>query len=220
MIPHRTILGSAAFLAAALLLALAPARAQTTTGSIVPDYPPPPAAPPAYAAPPPAQTQTAPAAFGFDEIVATGHQVFGEVSQGLAALVERAVSQYGLPNGYIVGEEASGAFIGGARYGEGILYTKNAGSHRVYWQGPSLGLDVGATGSRVMMMVYNLPSVEAIYNRYVGVNGSAYVVAGLGMTVLSRDGIYVVPVVSGIGARLGVNFGYLKFTAQPTWNPF
>ncbi|HET7716495.1 MAG TPA: DUF1134 domain-containing protein [Bauldia sp.] len=163
---------------------------------------------------------SAPSAFAFDEIVATGHHVFGEFTQGFAAIVERAMSSYGLPNGYIIGEEASGAIIGGARYGEGVLYTRNAGQHRVYWQGPSLGLDVGASGSRVMMMIYNLPSVEAIYNRYVGVNGSAYVVAGLGMTALSRDGIYVVPVVSGVGARLGVNFGYLKFTSQPTWNPF
>ncbi len=71
-----------------------------------------------------------------------------------------------------------------------------------------------------MMLVYNLPSVEAMYDRFVGVNGSAYVVAGIGMTVLGRNGVYVAPIVSGVGARLGVNFGYLKFTAQPTWNPF
>ena len=144
----------------------------------------------------------------------------GEFTQGFAAIVERAVSRYGLPNGYIVGEEAGGALIGGARFGEGTLYTRNAGTYRVYWQGPSLGLDIGANGNRVMMMVYNLPAVTAMYNRFVGVNGSAYVVAGLGMTVLSRDRIYVVPVVSGVGARLGFNFGYLKFTTQKTWNPF
>ena len=93
-------------------------------------------------------------------------RVFGEFTQAFAAIVERAVSSYGLPNGYIVGEEAGGALIGGVRYGEGILYTRNAGQHRVYWQGPSLGFDIGANGNRVMMMVYNLPSVEAIYNRY------------------------------------------------------
>jgi hypothetical protein len=169
----------------------------------------------------PAQAPTSvPSTFAFDEVVASGQRVFGEFTQGFAAIVERAVSRYGLPNGYIVGEEASGAIIGGARYGEGVLYTRNAGQYRIYWQGPSLGLDLGASGSRVMMMIYNLPSVEAIYNRYAGVNGSAYVVAGLGMTALSRDGVYVVPVVSGVGARLGVNFGYLKFTAQQTWNPF
>ena len=167
----------------------------------------------------PAQAPASAPAFAFDEIVATGQQVFGEFTQGFAAIVERAVSSYGLPNGYVVGEEASGAIIGGARYGEGVLYTRNAGSYRVYWQGPSLGLDIGANGNRVMMMVYNLPSVEAIYNRYVGVNGSAYVVAGLGMTALSRDGVYVVPVVSGVGARLGINFGYLKIHDRADLEP-
>lgn len=158
--------------------------------------------------------------FSAAELVEVGHQFFGDVSQGLAGVVEHATSAYGLPNGYIVGQEASGAVVGGARYGEGELYTKNAGQYHVYWQGPSIGLDVGANGDRVMMLIYNLPSVDALFRRYVGVNGSAYVVAGLGMTVLSRNGVYVVPIVSGIGARLGVNFGYLKFTSQPTWNPF
>ncbi len=173
---------------------------------------------PTYDAPPP--TTGAPAPFALNEIVATGNQVFSEFTQGFAAIVERAAGNYGLPNGYVVGEEAGGALIGGVRYGQGTLYTRNAGTYQVYWQGPSLGLDVGAAGNRVMMMVYNLPSVNAIFDRFVGVNGSAYVVAGLGMTVLSKNGIYVVPVVSGVGARLGVNFGYIKFTTRKTWNPF
>ena len=158
--------------------------------------------------------------YSSNEIIDAGHRVFGEVSQGLASIVERAVSGYGLPNGYIVGQEGSGAIVGGVRYGEGTLYTKNAGEHHVYWQGPTVGVDVGANGDRTMMLVYNLPSVDTLYQRYLGVNGSAYVVAGLGMTVLSRRGIYVVPIVSGVGARVGVNFGYLKFTDHPTWNPF
>ena len=106
------------------------------------------------------------------------------------------------------------------RYGNGTLYTKNAGQHRVFFQGPSIGWDFGGDGSRVMMLVYNLPSVSAIYDRFVGVNGSAYLVGGVGMTVLSRGNIYVVPIVSGIGARLGFNVGYLKFTDSQTWNPF
>jgi len=160
------------------------------------------------------------AQYSSNELIDAGHRVFGQVSQGLASIVERAVSSYGLPNGYIVGQEGAGAIVGGVRYGEGVLYTKNAGQHPVYWQGPTLGLDLGANGDRTMMLVYNLPAVETLFQRYVGVNGSAYVVAGLGMTVLSRGDIYVVPIVSGVGARLGVNFGYLKFTDHPTWNPF
>jgi hypothetical protein len=158
--------------------------------------------------------------YSSNELIDAGHRVFGQVSQGLASIVERAVSSYGLPNGYIVGQEGAGAIVGGVRYGEGTLYTKNAGQHHVYWQGPTVGLDLGANGDRTMMLVYNLPSIPTLFQRYAGVNGSAYVVAGLGMTVLSRGDIYVVPIVSGVGARLGVNFGYLKFTDHPTWNPF
>lgn len=158
--------------------------------------------------------------FTVDEIVATGQDFFGNVSSGLATVVERAASNYGLPNGYILGEQGSGAIIGGLRYGQGTLYTRNAGQHPVYWQGPSIGWDFGGEGSRVMMLVYNLPSVGAIYQRFGGVNGSAYLVGGVGMTVLSRGQITIVPIVSGVGARLGVNLGYLKFTDRQTWNPF
>jgi hypothetical protein len=158
--------------------------------------------------------------YSSEELVSTGHRFFGGAAQGLASIVERAVSQYGLPNGYILGQEGSGAIIGGLRYGEGVLNTKNAGQRNVFWQGPSIGPDVGGTGDRVMMLVYNLPAVEALYQRYFGVAGSAHVMAGFGMTVLSRNGIYVVPIISGVGARLGVNLSYLKFTDRPTWNPF
>lgn len=159
------------------------------------------------------------------EMVAAGHQFFGRAAGEIATLMERAISRYGLPNGYIIGEEASGALIGGLRYGEGTLYTKGEGERRVFWQGPSLGWDVGGDGDRTMMLVYDLPAVEAIYRRYAGVNGSAYLVGGLGMTVLAnteegRQPVYVVPIRTGVGARLGINIGYLKFTPQPTWNPF
>ena len=199
------------------------AQAQTNDGSGAapapdPTYTPAPAPPPAAADPAPA-SGAAPV-FTSNELLDAGHRLFGNVSEGLASVVEHAVSKYGLPNGYILGQEGSGAVVGGVRYGEGVLYTRNAGQHKVYWQGPSIGLDVGANGDRTMMLVYNLPSTDAVYRRFLGVNGSAYVVAGFGMTVLGRDGIFVVPIVSGVGARLGVNFGYLKFTDHPTWNPF
>ena len=199
------------------------AQAQTSDGAGAapapdPTYTPAPAPPPAAGDPAPA-SGAAPV-FTSNELLDAGHRLFGNVSEGLASVVEHAVSKYGLPNGYILGQEGSGAVVGGVRYGEGVLYTRNAGQHKVYWQGPSIGLDVGANGDRTMMLVYNLPSTDAVYRRFLGVNGSAYVVAGFGMTVLGRDGIYVVPIVSGVGARLGVNFGYLKFTDHPTWNPF
>ena len=155
-----------------------------------------------------------------NEVVQKGHEFFGSTAGGLAQLIEQAFSRYGLPNGYILGEEGSGAFFGGLRYGEGTLYTKNAGQHRMFWQGPSLGFDVGGDGARTMMLVYNLPSIPALYGRYGGVTGTAYLVGGLGMTVLNKDNTLLVPIKTGVGARLGVNLGYLKLTPMPTWNPF
>ncbi|MDK1490518.1 EipA family protein [Sinorhizobium sp. 7-81] len=167
-----------------------------------------------------AHAQSPNSQYTMQEIVDAGHGFFGETSGGLAKVVERAFERYGLPNGYILGQEGSGAFIAGLTYGEGELYTKNVGQHTVFWQGPSLGLDWGGQGSRAMMLVYNLPSVPALYKRFGGVSGSAYVVAGVGMTVLTDDHVVVVPIRTGIGARLGLNVGYLKLTQQPTWNPF
>jgi hypothetical protein len=168
-----------------------------------------------------AQTGAPPGStYSSNEIVDAGHRFFGTLSRGLAQIVERAGSQFGLPNGYILGQEGGGAFIGGLRFGEGTLYTKNAGDLRVFWQGPSLGWDFGGEGARTMMLVYALPATNAIYQRFPGVDGSAYVVGGLGMTVLTFSSIVVVPIRSGVGLRLGANVGYLKFTDQPTWNPF
>lgn len=155
-----------------------------------------------------------------NELVESGSQFFGSAAQGLASLVERAVSQYGLPNGYILGEDAGGALFAGARYGEGTLNTRNAGQFQVYWQGPSLGFDIGGDGSKVMMLVYNLNQIQDVLGRFGGVNGSAYVLGGFGMTVIKRGDIVMVPIRSGVGARLGLNLGYLNFTSQPTWNPF
>ncbi|MEN3792149.1 DUF1134 domain-containing protein [Fulvimarina sp. MAC3] len=158
--------------------------------------------------------------YSMDEVLRSGHHFFGATSGGLAQLMQQAIQSYGLPNGYILGEEASGAFIGGVRFGEGTLYTKNAGNHRIFWQGPSIGLDAGADGARTMMLVYDLPSVEAIYGRYGGITGTAYLVGGFAMTGLKRGNVMIVPIKTGVGARLGVNIGYLKMTPAPTWNPF
>lgn len=158
--------------------------------------------------------------YSAQEIVDNGHRFFGSTSGGLAQAIETVFSKYGQPNGYVLGEEGSGAFIGGLTYGEGVLYTKNAGDHSVFWQGPSLGIDFGGQGSRIMMLVYNLDSVNSLYTRYGGVAGAAYMLAGVGINVLERDNVLLVPVRTGIGARLGVNVGYLKLTPQPTWNPF
>jgi len=169
---------------------------------------------------PPPQRAPAPSTYGPDELVGAGHKFFGNVSRGLASIIERAVSQWGLPNGYVLGEEGSGAFVAGLRYGEGTLYTKNAGDLRVYWQGPSVGFDWGGDGARTMTLVYNLPATNAIYQRFAGIDGSAYIIGGFGMTALTANNIVLVPIRSGLGLRLGANIGYLKYTPRATWNPF
>lgn len=168
----------------------------------------------------PANAQQGRQTYSSAELVQAGHQFFGDVSSGLASAIERAASSYGQPNGYILGQEGSGAVFGGLRYGEGTLFTRNAGNAPVYWQGPSFGLDLGGDGARTMILVYNLSSIQSLYKRFGGVNGSAYFVGGFGITALRDDNITLVPVRTGVGARLGINVGYLKFTPQPTWNPF
>ena len=171
---------------------------------------------PASSPPPPA------ARYSSAEIIDAGHHFFGGISKGIASIVEKAADHWGEPNGYILGEEAGGAFIGGLRYGDGTLYTKNGGDLRVFWQGPTIGVDLGADGARTMMLVYNLPRTDAIYEQFNGIAGAVYFVAGLGMTALTSpdETIVVVPIRSGLGLRLGYNVGYVKFTASPTWNPF
>jgi len=164
--------------------------------------------------------QGAPQRFTTNELVDNGHRFFGSMSRGLAQVVEEATKRWGQPNAYILGQEASGAFIAGARYGEGQMYTRNAGQQKIFWQGPSVGFDAGADGARTMMLIYNLPSTEGIFRRFGGVDGSAYFVAGFGFTALTADDVVIVPIRAGVGARLGVNLGYLKFTPASTWNPF
>ncbi len=154
------------------------------------------------------------------ELVQTGHKFFGGVSRGLAEVIEKAVSRWGQPNGYVLGQEAGGAIVVGLRYGDGTLFTKNAGDRRVFWEGPSIGFDWGGEGARTMMLIYNLPATEAIYQRFAGIDGSAYFIGGFGMTALTANNIVLVPIRSGVGLRLGANIGYLKFTPKATWNPF
>jgi hypothetical protein len=150
--------------------------------------------------------QGAPQRFTINELVDNGHRFFGSMSRGLAQVVEEATKRWGQPNAYILGQ--------------GQMYTRNAGQQKVFWQGPSLGFDAGADGARTMMLIYNLPSTSGIFRRFGGVDGSAYFVAGFGFTALTADDVIVVPIRAGVGARLGVNLGYLKFTPSSTWNPF
>ncbi len=158
--------------------------------------------------------------YSSNEIVDAGHRFFGTITKGLASVVEYAFQQQGRPNGYILGQDAGGAIIAGLRYGEGVLYTKDAGTHRVYWQGPSIGYDVGGDGSKVMVLVYNLRDPSDIYQRFGGVDGSAYMIGGVGLTFQKSGDIVTAPIRTGLGLRLGANIGYLKYTPGPTWFPF
>ena len=169
---------------------------------------------------PAAAVEERPTRFRPEELIDNGHRFFGSMSRGLAQAVQEAVRRWGLPNGYVLGQEASGAFVGGVRYGEGVLYTRNAGDLKVYWQGPSIGFDVGGDGDRTMMLIYNLPATQGIFRRFGGADGSAYLVGGFGFTALTDRQVVVVPIRTGLGARLGINLSYLKFTPESTWNPF
>jgi hypothetical protein len=158
--------------------------------------------------------------FTTEEIVGKGHEVFGKASRGLGQAVEYVFQSQGEPTAYIVGEEGAGAFVGGLRYGEGTIYYKDGTSQRLFWQGPSIGWDFGGNGSRVMTLVYGSSSPEDLKARFAGVEGSAYFVGGLGVNFQRHDNITLAPIRTGVGARLGANIGYLKYTDSPTWNPF
>src|SRR5690606_2063950 len=158
--------------------------------------------------------------FTVEEIRAAGRGFFGSLSAGLASVIEYAFQTYGRPNGYILGSEGGAALLAGLRYGDGRLVTKFGGEQKVYWQGPSVGYDVGLAGSRVMFLVYNLERPEDLFARFMGVDGSAYVVGGVGMTFLKKGRVVLAPIRTGLGLRVGANVGYLKFTPERSLNPF
>jgi hypothetical protein len=155
-----------------------------------------------------------------EEILSVGHTFFGKTTRGLAKAVEYVFEREGQPTAYIVGEEGAGAFIGGLRYGEGTIYYRNGTRQHIYWQGPSVGFDFGANGSRTLVLVYNSTSPDDLYDRFAGVEGSAYVIGGVGVNFQRRDDITLAPIRTGVGARLGANIGYLKYSGRPNWNPF
>lgn len=155
-----------------------------------------------------------------DEIVREAGNFFGDVSQGLADAVHSVFQRYGEPNAYIKGEEASGAFVVGLRYGQGELVMKNGTKQSVYWQGPSAGWDFGGNAVKVFTLVYELPNGDAIYQRFPGVEGSAYLIGGIGVNYQQRDNIILAPMRAGVGVRLGASVGYLKYTKSREWLPF
>ena len=144
---------------------------------------------------------------------------FGTTTEGAAQVVERVFSDQGQPNAYVRGEEASGAFIGGLRYGKGELIRKGYPPVVVYWQGPSVGFDFGGNASKVFVLVYNLNNVDEIYHRFPGPEGNGYFVAGLGVNYQQKDDVVLAPIRTGLGLRLGANIGYLSYSRNRHWLP-
>ena len=155
-----------------------------------------------------------------DDLIGAAEGVFGKGAEGLARLIEDVLSEQGEPNGYIVGREAGGAFILGARYGSGTLFHKIEGQQPVYWTGPSVGFDVGANAANTFVLVYNLHDTEQLFERYPAGEGSAYLVGGFNASYLRKDNVVLIPIRVGAGLRLGVNAGYMKFSHKQRWLPF
>ncbi len=155
-----------------------------------------------------------------DSILTAATDFFGNTTEGLAKVIEKAFKEQGRPNGYIKGEEASAALTVGVRYGDGQLTMKGGSTARVYWAGPSIGLDVGANASKVFTLVYKLPKVSAIYQRFPGVEGSLYYIGGAGINYQRLNGITLAPIRLGVGLRTGASVGYVHYRREKSYNPF
>ncbi len=155
-----------------------------------------------------------------DEVLIEASNFFGEGAKGLADVLNKTFSEQGRPNGYITGEEAGAAFAVGVRYGKGMLHLKNGATRKVYWRGPSIGFDIGGNASRAFILIYDLPAMGAIFQRYPGVEGSLYFIGGVGVNYNESGGIILAPVRFGVGWRQGINVGYLHFSEKKSWIPF
>lgn len=158
--------------------------------------------------------------YGEDDLIGAAEGVFGKGAEGLAKLIEDLLRKQGEPNGYIVGREAGGAFIVGARYGSGTLHHKVEGEQKVYWTGPSIGFDAGANAANTFVLVYNLYDTEDLFKRFPAGEGQAYFVGGLHASYLRRGDVVLIPIRVGAGLRLGINAGYMKFSKEQKWVPF
>ena len=182
---------------------------------------PPPASPPttdatAAGVATPASANT----FHRDDLIGAAEGVFGRGAEGLGRIIEDILREQGEPNGYIVGREAGGAFVFGLRYGSGTLYHRIEGEQPVYWTGPSLGFDAGANAGNTFVLVYNLHDTADLFHRIPAGEGAAYLVGGFNASYLRRGDVVLIPIRLGVGARLGVNVGYMKFSHRQRWFPF
>jgi hypothetical protein len=208
----------------AAVLALWLAGQSAVTAQTAPAAPSPAPAPPPASTPAPA-TEAAPAegtgkGYAEQDVLAEAENVFGKGAEGLAEIVRKTFKDRGEPNAYISGREAGGAFILGLRYGSGTLHHKVEGEKPVHWTGPSVGFDIGGDGSKVFALVYNLDDTEDLYRRFPAAEGKAYVIGGFTANYMQRGRIVVVPIKLGVGWRLGLNAGYMKFSKKGKILPF
>jgi hypothetical protein len=158
--------------------------------------------------------------FSQSEVVQAASGFFGTTTEAVAKAVQRVFADQGLPDAYITGEEGSGAVVVGLRYGQGWLIRKHAPPTRVYWQGPTVGFDLGGNASKAFVLVYNLGPSDRLFQKFPGVEGSYYFIAGIGVNYLRANNITLAPMRTGVGLRAGVNAGYITFTREATINPF
>ena len=245
---HRHALGLALGLAAACGAPPAFAQAVQTidpNAGVNSDLAPPPPAPldapppPADGPPPPVESAAPPSfapaqsaaglprisdaqrdTYKEDDLIGAAEGVFGKGAEGLATLIRGVLKKQGEPNAYIVGREAGGAFVLGARYGSGTLYHKVEGQRPVYWTGPSAGFDFGAEAGSTFVLVYNLYNTDDLYERFPAGEGQLYFVGGFNASYVRKGNIVLIPIRVGAGLRMGVNAGYMKFTRKHTWQPF
>ncbi len=155
-----------------------------------------------------------------DDVFSAAEDVFGRGAEGLAGLLESVLRDQGEPTAYISGQEAGAAFVFGVRYGSGTMRHQIEGERAVHWTGPSLGFDVGADANKVFVLVYNLHDSEQLFKRFAGAEGHAYFVGGFNAQYLRRGDVVLIPIRLGVGLRLGVNAGYMRFTERSRWVPF
>jgi len=158
--------------------------------------------------------------FNEEEILRAAGGLFGEISEGLATIIEKVFADQGRPNAYIAGTEGSGAVGVGLRYGSGTLYHKLEGDSKVYWRGPSIGFDLGGDLSKIFILVYNLDDFDAFYKRFPSGEASYYFVAGVGVSYKQRKRIILAPIRTGVGLRAGINIGWVKFSQKKSIIPF
>ena len=155
-----------------------------------------------------------------DDLIGAAEGVFGKGAKGVADVIQDILKKQGEPNAYIVGREGGGALVVGVRYGSGTLFHKVEGQRPVYWTGPSIGFDAGASAGSTFVLVYNLYNTDDLYHRFPAGEGQAYLIGGFNVSYMRRGNIVLIPVRSGVGLRLGVNAGYMKFSTKHKWLPF